>query len=150
MRRGEQVAGVMILAFVAVVLATAWAYPWGSSLRKVGPGFFPVVMLTILAGLTLILIFRSAKHSGQDRPVAWPASWAGFFLANAAIVGYGLALPRLGFAPTIFLFSLVLFRFGHPHGWLWPALGSAINSALCMLVFQTWLGTPFPRGVLGL
>lgn len=84
--------GIMFLAFAAVALIAARGYSLGTSVRM-GPGYFPLVLGSMLALIGGLLVARSLFTGGeaverlQLRPLATIA---------AAIVLFGLTLERLG------------------------------------------------------
>lgn len=149
MFRDDAAAAILFLVFALVVGSEALTYNLGQSIRVVGPGFFPVVLLAILALLAIVLLLTSIKDWSKQRRAAWPARFQPLALVTGAVVAYALVLPWLGFLITTFLFSTVLFRFGYPRKWLLPLAGAAVTSLAAMLVFEVWLHTQFPPGFLG-
>lgn len=150
MLRDDVVSAVMFLLFVLVVGSEAVTYNLGQNIRTVGPGFFPVVLLGILGLLSVALLVTALKDWPKELRATWPSHFQPLLLVVGAIVAYALVLPWLGFLITTFLFSIVMFRFGYPHKWLLPLVGAAVTSLAAMLVFEVWLNTQFPPGLLGL
>ena len=63
---------------------------------------------------------------------------------------YALVLDILGFLISTFLLLSFLFRFGmEPQKWFWAIGGSVIASLSCYVVFELWLRTQLPKGILG-
>lgn len=149
MLRDDVVAAVMFLLFVVVVGSEAVTYDLGQSVRMVGPGFFPIVLLAILGIMSIALLIGAIRKWPQGARAPWPARFSPLALVVGAIVAYAAVLPYLGFLITTFLFSTALFRFGYPRKWLLPLGGGAVTSLAAMLVFEVWLHTQFPPGLLG-
>ena len=149
MLRDDVVSAVMFLLFVVVVGSEAVTYDLGKNIRIVGPGFFPVVLLFILGLLSIALLIGALKKWAQSLRAQWPTRLLPLVLVVGVIVAYAVVLPLLGFLLTTFLFSTVLFRFGYPRKWLMPLAGAAVTSLVAMLVFEVWLNTQFPLGLLG-
>ena len=63
---------------------------------------------------------------------------------------YAGILDFLGFVLSTFLLLVFLFRFGiTPQRWIWAIGGGAIASLSCYAVFELWLRTQLPKGILG-
>jgi|WetSurMetagenome_2_1015567.scaffolds.fasta_scaffold1235337_1 hypothetical protein len=149
MFRDDAIAACLFLVFVVVLGIEAFHYPVGSSLRKVGPGFFPLVCLAFLAVFSGILLIRSAKDWHLNLRARWPRSITPAIITLSSIFAYGFVLPWLGFLLTTFFFSFVLFWQGYPRRWMLTILGAALTSLLAVLVFEIWLKIQFPRGLIG-
>jgi Tripartite tricarboxylate transporter TctB family len=57
-------AGIMFLAFAAVGLLAARGYSLGTP-GRMGPGYFPMLLATVLGGLGLVLVVRSFVIAGD-------------------------------------------------------------------------------------
>jgi hypothetical protein len=67
----------------------------------------------------------------------------------AVLFGYSLFLDTLGFLVSTFILLLMLFRFVEPQKWVVAMGGSALASIASYVVFELWLKTQLPRGILG-
>lgn len=122
----------------------------------VGPGFYPRVILVLLAGLAVWLILEDlVAGRGQPRSATGPAGHPpnyrlvriGFLVFGAYILGLSL----IGYLAATFLFVLAL-------GWILgprdrrelPKLAAvaAGTSLLTFLVFEKYLRVFLPRGLL--
>lgn len=149
MYRDDVYASLLFLLFTVFFGIEAFNYPIGSSLRKVGPGFFPLSCLALLAVFSVILLIRSAIDWRRNFRAPWPRSAAPALIVLSSIFAYGFILPWLGFFFTTFLFSFVLYWYGYPRRWWLSILGAALTSILAVLVFEIWLKIQFPRGLIG-
>lgn len=149
MYRDDAYAAFFFLAFITFFGIEALNYPIGTSLRKVGPGFFPLVCLSFLAIFTVLLLVRSIKEWPKKLRAHWPHSAKPALLVLSSIFTYGFVLPWLGFFITTFLFSLLLFFYGYPRRFFLTVLGAAVTSILAVLVFEIWLKIQFPHGLIG-
>jgi Tripartite tricarboxylate transporter TctB family len=84
--------GVMFIAFAAVGLIAARSYSLGTPLRM-GPGYFPLLLGSVLALIGVILVARSFAFAGEPvgRIQVVPLA-----VITAAVVLFGLLLPWLG------------------------------------------------------
>jgi putative tricarboxylic transport membrane protein len=149
MYRDDAAAAGLFLLFILIVGIEALSYPIGISVKRVGPGFFPLLTLLLLGILSIIILIRSVKDWHKNLRAQWPKRYRQIVLNLALIIAYAILLPILGFLITTFLFSLVLFKFGYPDKWLFPILGALVTSILAMLVFEILLNTQFPPGIIG-
>jgi hypothetical protein len=149
MYRDDVFSAISFIIFALFFGIEALNYPIGTSLRRVGPGFFPLVCLSFLALLSFILLIRSAKDWYRNLRASWPLSATPALIVLSSIFAFGFVLPWLGFLLTTFLFSFVLFWQGYPRRWLLAVLGAISTSILAVLVFEIWLKIQFPRGLIG-
>jgi hypothetical protein len=147
--RDDAYAAILFLAFIVFFGIEAVNYPIGTSLRKVGPGFFPLVCLAFLAIFSLLLFVQSAKDWSKKFRARWPHSIKSSIIVLSLIFAYGFVLPWLGFLITTFLFSVALFFYGYPNRLLLTIIGAAVTSVLAVLVFEAWLKVQFPPGLIG-
>jgi hypothetical protein len=139
---------VALLTLSLAVGLKAATFPLGD-LRRIGPGFFPLVLASLLGLLSLGLLFSSLGRRKEGVPVPWPRQWLGIVSVLMALFAYGFFLKFLGFSLTTFLFSLVLLKYGYPQKWMIPLGGALATTLFALLVFKYWLGTPFPGGWIG-
>lgn len=149
MYREDTYAAILFIAFALLFSLEALNYPIGSSLRKVGPGFFPLVCLGLLAAFSAVLLGTSLRHRSKMGRVPWPRSFVPLLIVMAAVFAYGFILLWLGFLITTFLFAFVLFWQGYPRHWVLTTVGAAVTSILSVLVFEVWLKIQFPKGLIG-
>jgi putative tricarboxylic transport membrane protein len=149
MRDRDKYCGIGFLIFAIFIGVQASRFPFGS-LRRVGPGFFPLVLALLLAVLSLTLFIKAMRRQ-EAKPIDWPGRQAALALGLvvAAVFGYSLLLNPLGFLLTTLLFCLVVYKFSDPYGRFGPIVASLIATFASILFFKVWLGIPFPTGVLG-
>jgi hypothetical protein len=153
----DGIAGLVCLAVSVWLLLLTRGLP-PAIMVPIGPAFYPRVVLSILALLSIILIGLDVLGAAQRRAasVAVPGV-AGprpnYLLVLATFVEFGLyiaLLPPLGFRIATFLFVLALqLTLELPQSWQRWALAVivAIATALaCHLVFETYLSVILPRG----
>ncbi|MCE4558128.1 tripartite tricarboxylate transporter TctB family protein [Roseateles cellulosilyticus] len=97
------------LMFLGVGVAFAWgatSYTFGDSARP-GPGYFPFGLGVLLALLGGFVLFKALTLESEGGDPVGPIAWRPLLLVVAAVVVFGLALPRLGLACTLPLTILV-------------------------------------------
>ena len=90
-------AGVMFCGFAAVALFAARGYSLGSA-GRMGPGYFPLLLGVVLAGLGGILIVRSVVIDGEPLPRLRVLPLA---IIAGAVCLFGLAIEPLGLVVSL-------------------------------------------------
>jgi putative tricarboxylic transport membrane protein len=118
-----------------------------------GPGFLPFVTGLILVALSLILLIsRLLKKRDEADAIGEPmpggqALWR-ILKALGALCFYALAMERLGFAPTTFLFMVLVLRL-EPRRWAFIIPAAIGATAFFFFLFKVMLKVPLPPGILG-
>jgi putative tricarboxylic transport membrane protein len=152
MKRIDCYIGIALFFFGIVICIKSFGYPFGS-LRAPGAGFFPLffsILLIILAAVIVanFLIGKNRNLSGNS----FFESKDGFkkiLLAVLSLLGFRLALPRLGLALTTFLFIYSLGKFLAHYNWRTNGVLALTAAALSYYIFQSLLKIPFPVGIFG-
>jgi putative tricarboxylic transport membrane protein len=147
MRHRDTCSAIVFLILALAVGLQAARFPMGN-LKRVGPGFFPLILAALLGLLSMLLLIKGLWSSERVR-VCWPARWGGIILVIAAIFAYTLLLKPLGFLLATFLFTSLVFKYADSTRWAVPLAGAAITTGLNFLLFKVWLAIPFPSGFLG-
>jgi putative tricarboxylic transport membrane protein len=136
----DLLAGGLFIAFGLAFLILAQDYELGSA-RRMGPGYFPVVLSLLLMVIGLVTLARGFLVAGPPvRDVAGKA----LFLVTASIVVFGLLIERAGVGLAVAALVLAAAPASR-HSRLLPALLlAAALGAFCVLVFVKGLGLPFP------
>jgi hypothetical protein len=146
----EMISGAACLLIAVFVFAVSLRLGVGE-LRDPGPGFvlfWASISLAICACI-LICIGRSGKTGPESVSDAGNhADWRNATIVAAALIGYCLALPKLGYSISTFLLMAVLFGLGRMKPWM-ILLCSLMTVLLSYYLFAHLLRTPLPRGVPG-
>ena len=134
-------AGAIYLALAIVVIWVGRNYQQGSSARM-GPGYFPVVLGSILALFGIASMVRSFIRPGE---AIAPIAWKPLILVLGSIVLFGLLLDRLGLLialPCLIVVSALASRNSRADVTSIVAMIGLV--AFCALVFVKGLGVPMP------
>jgi hypothetical protein len=134
-------AGAIYLALAIVVIWVGRNYQQGSSARM-GPGYFPVVLGSILALFGIASMIRSFIRPGE---AIAPIAWKPLILVLSSIVLFGLLLDRLGLLialPSMIVVSALASRNSRFDVTSIAAMIGLV--AFCALVFVKGLGVPMP------
>ena len=133
--------GVMFTAFGLGILAVARDYPFGTTTRM-GAGFFPTVLATVLAALGVIILVRACVTKRKDKVsglVLMP-----LLLVLVATALYGALVNEIGFIVATFLCVLIAARASRQGRWLSQVILAAGTTLCCYLIFIYGLGLPLP------
>jgi putative tricarboxylic transport membrane protein len=118
-----------------------------------GPGFLPLVTGLILVALSLTLLISTVLSKRGRATLAESILPDGQALkrilqALGALCFYALALERLGFALTTFLFMVVVLRL-EPRRWSFIISAALGTTVFFFILFKVLLRVPLPPGTLG-
>ena len=150
MKRNDQISSLIWFFFAVYICIESIRLPLGSW-RDPGPGFLPLLVGLILASLSIICFMQARLAESTEQKASWYSRerWKNLIWVLLALLAYALVLDPLGFLMSTFLLLVFLFRFGmEPQRWLWAIGASGIASVSCYVVFELWLRTQLPRGIL--
>lgn len=125
--------GLCVSAYAAV------HYDFGS-LRRMGPGFFPVVLGLMLAGLGLIVAIPAWGRSTDARPFELPETLG----ALGAIIFFALTMDRIGLILATALSVLIATLPAARKGLGWRLVLGGTVTLLVWLVFGVGLSMTIP------
>ena len=116
-----------------------------------GSGFWPLGAALLLGGLSIANFVQSSlDKSVEDRAPWYPRQrWRTIVLIMASLVAYVFLVEWMGFLLSTFLLMAYLLRSVEPRRWAVVIGGSALVSAAAYLIFDIWLKTQLPKGILG-
>ena len=134
-------AGAIYLALAIAVLWIGKDYPQGSSARM-GPGYFPMALGSILALFGAVSIGRSFIRPGE--PIQ-AFAWRPLAFVLGAIVLFGVLLPRTGVLialPCLIVVGALASRQSRLDLTSIAAMAGLVT--FCVVVFVKGLGVPMP------
>ena len=142
-RIGEDfLSGLMFAAAGSAFAIGAVNYSMGSSARP-GPGYFPLGLGLLLAVLGIVIMAKSLLKPSIEAPMG-PVRWRPLVIVVAAIVVFGLALPRLGMALTLPLLIAVISTASDQFRWREVLLNCIVLTAGSWAVFIKGLQLTIP------
>jgi putative tricarboxylic transport membrane protein len=134
-------AGAIYLALAIVAIWIGRNYQLGTS-ERMGPGYFPTALGSILALFGVVSIGRSLIRPGEAIAAL---AWRPLVLVLGATVLFGLLLDRLGLLialPCLIVVSALASRYSRLDATSIVAMIGLV--AFCALVFVKGLGVPMP------
>lgn len=135
--------GLMFLIVGIAFAIGAMEYSMGSSARP-GPGYFPLILSTILAILGAFILFESLTIETPDGEPVGKIAWKPLLIVTFSILVFAVALPRLGMFLTIPLLIVIVSTAGDEFHWMGVIINSIVLTIGSYLVFIAGLGLTIP------
>jgi hypothetical protein len=152
MKRHDQMSSLVWLAFAIYICIESSRLSFGS-FHNPGPGFLPLLVGIFLGIFSIIAFLQTSLSKGaEEMTQSWypEKRWKKLIWVLVALFAYAICLETLGFLISTFLLLVFLFHSGmEPKRWVVAIGGSAIASFSSYAVFELWLRTQLPKGILG-
>ena len=135
--------GILFLAIGVAFAVGATTYSFGISARP-GPGYFPLLLGIILAGLGAIVLFKSLVIESEGGDPIGPLTLKPLVLVLGAVVLFGFVLPRAGLLVAVPLMIIVSSLAGDEFHWLAALAMCVVLTLFSWLVFSKGLGLTIP------
>jgi len=134
-------AGLVYVGFGAAALWIGQGYRIGTA-GRMGPGYFPLVLASILVAIGLVSLVRSVTTKGV---AITDIVWKPMALILAANVLFALVLPRAGVVVALLALCIVSAAASREFRFDWKATAGLIALVMfCVIVFVQGLGVPMP------
>jgi putative tricarboxylic transport membrane protein len=143
----DRVSSLVFLAISVAFLIAAAQMPLGQ-LKTPGAGFMPLILSIFMVAFGGAFTCKAFLRPGNtaNKPMEKGALRRVFFLL-LGLVAYCVLLKPVGF-PVLTLIFLVVFMkiLGVPR-WRTILVVALVATVCAILIFETWLAIPFPRGL---
>lgn len=134
--------GVMFLVVGIAFALKATTYSMGTAARM-GPGYFPFWLGTLMACLGAIILVTALRPSATETVIdKFDFKILGVIVG--AIVLFAFILRPLGLITSMFLLVVVSSLASHEHNWRVSIQNAVFLTVLCWLSFVKGLGLVFP------
>ena len=151
MKRADVTIALILTGLAAFILLEAGKLSFGS-MRVPRTAFFPVILATLLLMLSLILLGQALRGAptgrGSERIEA--EGWFRIGATLVTLIGFALALERLGFLLSTLLLMVLLLRAIESLAWHKVFAVALATSLVAYALFGWLLGIPLPAGILGI
>ena len=152
MGRADRISGGFWLFFSVLVSIESYRLGLGT-LHQPGPGFlffWTSVGVGILSIVVLIRAWATVKAGKPEGPIFAKNNLLKIILVLLSLFLYALFMETLGFIPVTLLLFIFLLGMIEKKGWWFSALVSLVVTGIAYLIFQKWLQSQLPEGLLGL
>ncbi len=123
------------------------------TLHDPGSGFMLFWVGIIMVGLSLSILVRAMREktkAGEMKLIWSEVQWKKILAVIIALFLYAYAFSTLGFIFCTTLILIFLFKAVEPQRWSVAILGAILSTLTAYLVFQLWLGSQLPKGLLNI
>jgi len=135
------ICGALFAATGAFFAIQSLGLDLGTTLRM-GPGYFPLVLASVLILLGAIIFIQALRVEGE--PID-PFAWRGMLFILPAPVFFGLTVRGLGFAPALFVTAFIACFASTKMNVFFAIVLSLLLTIFSVAVFSYGLGLPFER-----
>lgn len=115
-----------------------------------GPGFFPFLAGMAFAAFSIALAVQTLRKGSPIPSRDWYSEvlWGRWGIVLTCMLAYAFLLERLGFIIcTIFFITAVMVSV-RPRSWKMALVVATTGAAASYLIFQLWLKSQLPPGIL--
>ncbi len=151
MGKVDRMSGVFWLAFGLFTCIESYRLGLGT-LHKPGPGFLFFWTSIFLIVMSVVVLIRAWSSMGAEEP---EASIFGkekprkIVLVLLALFLYAIFMEMVGFIPITLLLFVYLLGIIEKKGWFYTIFVSIGVTVTAYLIFETWLQSQLPKGILG-
>lgn len=151
MGKADRISGIFWLCFAVSVIIQSYHLGLGT-LHKPGAGFLFFWVNIVLGIMSLVVLIRAWVGKKEEGPQ--PAFFGGQNVSKIVFVMislflYALLMETVGFIPVTLLFFIFILRIIEKKGWFYTAFVSIVVTVISYLIFETWLQSQLPKGLLG-
>lgn len=151
MGRADRISGAFWLCFSILVSIKSYDLGLGT-LRKPGPGFL-FFWTSIFLGIMSLVILKRAWSRGQIEPskqtIYEKKNVLKIVLVLLSVFLYAIFMETVGFIPMTLIFFIFLLGMIEKKKW-WLTTSVSIGvTGMAYLIFEVWLKSQLPRGLLG-
>jgi len=115
-----------------------------------GPGFMSFIAGAIICVFSAVTFLGALFSKNEEATVHLWTKLNYFKLVSVLVLllAYIFLVDTLGFIISTFLLVFLLMRFQGSLGWFQSLLGALLTTICCYFIFDFWLKTSLPKGVI--
>lgn len=142
----DRVLGIGAILLAIPVGMASWGFGVGS-LKSPGAGFWPLLIVLVMAGLGVWLILRPTPNALRE---AAASRWGKFVISLATLAFYVVAIEPLGYLLTTASLLFVQFRWVESRSWKSSGAIALLAAVISLVLFRVLLKVTLPEGVIPL
>jgi phosphatidylglycerophosphate synthase len=122
------------------------------TLHKPGPGFLFFWVNIVLAIMSLVVLIRAwarKKGEGPQPAIFGRQNVSKIIFVLISLFLYALLMETVGFVPVTLLLFVFLLGIVEKKKWYYTVFVSIVVTVVSYLIFETWLQSQLPKGLLG-
>jgi len=150
MNRADRISGIFWLLFSGFICAESYRLGLGG-LHQPGPGFIFFWTAAAMGVLSIPVIVRGwagKKTEESEGPIFGKENVLKIILVLLALFLYAFFMETLGFIPVTLLLFIFLLGWIEKKKWALTIFVSIMVTAISYLVFEIWLKSQLPKGLL--
>ena len=123
------------------------------TLHDPGSGFIFFWVGIIMIGLSLSILIQALRmrEKGEGLKSIWSeVQWKKIVFVTLALFLYAYVFSTLGFIICTVILLIFLFKAVEPQRWSVAIMGAVLSTLTAYLLFQLWLGSQLPKGLLNI
>ena len=150
MGKADRISGVFWLVFAVFISVQSYRLGLGT-LHKPGPGFlffWTGIILAIMALIVLVRAWSGKKTEEPGIPIFGTQNTRKIFLVLVSLFLYAIFMEPIGFIPVTLLLFVFLLGIIEKKKWFYTIFVSGAVTVAAYLIFETWLRSQLPKGLL--
>lgn len=142
--RTDEIGSLLLLALAAGIFRVTADFP--SGFGETGPGFYPRALAVLIALFALVQLVGSIGDADREPHEITLEETLRVLGVLALLVGYVLAMPRLGFVPATVAFLAVAMWYSGVRAYGRLAVVAVGLTLVLHYIFAEFLRIPLPEG----
>jgi len=150
MSKADRVSGIFWLAFAVFVMIESYRLGLGT-LHQPGPGFLFFWGAIVLGIMSSVIVVRAGGYNRSEESETFNLRGLNIgkiILVLVSLFLYSLFMEKLGFIPITLLLFIFLLGVAEKKKWFLTIPISVAVTALTYLIFEIWLKSQLPKGLL--
>jgi putative tricarboxylic transport membrane protein len=149
MKRNDLISSGVFFGVGLLIILYSPQFDLGS-LSSPGPGFMPFLSGVIVCGFASVTFLGTFRDKSASVEKVWgKVNFRKLIFVLLLLCAYAGLLKPLGFIICSFFLILILMHYIGLQPWFKSILGAGLSSIMSYLLFETWLKSELPRGILG-
>ncbi len=150
MGRADRISGIFWLCFAVLMIVQSYHLGLGT-LHRPGPGFLFFWVNIVLGIMSLVVLIRAwagKKGEGPPSAIFGRQNLLKIIFVLSSLFLYALLMETVGFIPVTLLLFIFLLGIIEKKRWYHTVFVSIVVTVISYLIFETWLQSQLPKGLL--
>jgi putative tricarboxylic transport membrane protein len=150
MGRADRISGIFWLCFAVLMIIQSYHLGLGT-LHKPGAGFLFFWVNIVLVIMSLIILIRAWAGKKEEEPqssIFGGQNVSKIVFVLISLFLYAILMEPVGFILMTLLFFLFILKIIEKKRWFYTVFVSVVVTVISYLIFETWLQSQLPKGLL--